>query len=607
MPKAWPSAVLVDLDNTLHDYKTAARSVRLGLARLVEGTFGIPREVVLERYQNLIAREEDATCASGHALRLARMRVLLDTWPESHHAQAEPFADFIGSALLDAVRPFDGAIEAYHALDSVGPTIVLTEGYADTQAAIVHRLGLSLGPEKLLATKIHAVRKRDGSAFRLACERLDISAENIVMVGDNWTWDILGAAMAGMWQVWVAADAEDNRRGDPPERFLGRVAAFRQFPGFLAARWERRNIGASPPSGGPPSDAFPFEDAYSAARQHLTVSEDDRAVTAVLRSEIEDFFTREIQESGFGAKYPVRHVMNVGSTSRGTYAAFPADFDIVIDTACEQTRIAHDDARQLCGTVIEKVMQTEAFWRFAHAIGSKTGLDNFSPRVELTSFGVRGPQSLVARYSLVEPSSATDAFRIGFLDVSFGLLPQLIGYEIAIRRLFESLGPLSAERLRSEIRLAKSLLKHLGGLYGSAARGLRAHAVEQWVIQSLNYRDSGLIMGTLENALRLIVEERRTVGFGSNAESGEFQKYKARFPLLHPGWQEIAGAQSNRRNINLWDLLGDGEPALAEEKWRKLVALALAFERLRAREEVWDLKTLAQLAEVILPDNTTAI
>jgi putative hydrolase of the HAD superfamily len=240
MPTSWPSAVLVDLDNTLHDYKGAASGVRSALAVRIEHEHGVPRDSVLKRYEQLIADEGDAVFASGRDLRVARMRMLLDTWPETRLAEAAPFAEFVEQGLLERIRPFAGALDAYRLVEAKGRAMVLTEGYADTQEAIAERLGLGVDRSRFLATKPHNVRKKDGSAFRLACELLQVTADETVIIGDNWSWDILGAEKAGMWQVWIAADHQD--RSDPPDRYLGRVTAFQEAPAFIAANWGARAL-----------------------------------------------------------------------------------------------------------------------------------------------------------------------------------------------------------------------------------------------------------------------------------------------------------------------------------------------------------------------------
>jgi len=334
---------------------------------------------------------------------------------------------------------------------------------------------------------------------------------------------------------------------------------------------------------------------------HSPVAEDYRRLIADIQSEIERAASNAILGSSFDARYGVVRIMTVGSTSRGTYAAFPADFDLVVHTERERTGIAHTDVEAVCGKLIESVTQTRAFESFVAAVAQSVGARPHDfPSVELQFLGARGPQSLVARYNLVWRNTATDN-PIAFLDITFGKLPQLIGYETWFRRLLENLGPLWAERLRSEIRTAKIVLKRLGGLYGSAERGLRAHTVEQWIIQSFNYRASGIPVGTLENALRLIIEEGTASAHAGAAVPIRFEDYKARFPLWHPGWWESdAGIAIDRRNVNLWDLLGDGEGAAAEHKWQKLLALALVYAGDKTHREACDVEDLARSTEVML-------
>ena len=217
----WPKAFLVDLDNTLHNYRMASQIARLALAARIEELHGIPKEAVLARYEVLIGEEIGAVAASAGKMRVVRITKLLAGWRSIREAAAEDLAQFLEDALLRAVRPFDGALAAFCELQARARTMVVTEGYGDMQQAITNRLGLSLEPGDLLATYAHGVRKLDGGAYRLARDRLDIDAHDIVMVGDNWPWDILASATAGMCQVWVQGTQTLCDR--PPPRHLGSV------------------------------------------------------------------------------------------------------------------------------------------------------------------------------------------------------------------------------------------------------------------------------------------------------------------------------------------------------------------------------------------------
>lgn len=231
MAHLWPQAFLVDLDNTLHDYGRAAQTARMALARHVEQQWGIASAVVLQRYEALLTEPGNPDWKTARDMRMARIECLVETWPETNAACIEPLANLLETALIDAVRPFDGALEAIAVLKAIAPTLIVTEGYQDMQTRIAERLGLSTSTGELLATKAYGVRKVDGSAYVLVRERLGVPAASVVVMGDNWDWDIVAPARIGMWQIWVNGDSPE--RGPPPERFIGRTAGMSDVPGLL--------------------------------------------------------------------------------------------------------------------------------------------------------------------------------------------------------------------------------------------------------------------------------------------------------------------------------------------------------------------------------------
>ena len=231
MVHLWPQAFLVDLDNTLHDYERAAHTARMALARNVEQQWGIASAVVLQRYEALLTEPGNQEWKTARDMRMARLERLVKSWPETNAACTEPLASLLESALIDAVCPFDGALEAIAVLKAIAPTLIVTEGYQDMQIRIAERLGLATSTRELLATKAHGVRKIDGSAYVLARERLGVPVASVVMMGDNWDWDVMASSRIGMWQIWV--NGRSPERGPPPERFIGRTAGLCDVPGLL--------------------------------------------------------------------------------------------------------------------------------------------------------------------------------------------------------------------------------------------------------------------------------------------------------------------------------------------------------------------------------------
>jgi putative hydrolase of the HAD superfamily len=597
----WPKAFLVDLDNTLHDYRSASQAARRALAGRIEELHGIPKEAVLGRYEALMAEEGHAVAPSARDMRTARIARLLATWPSTRGAapgSLDGLALLLEEALLEAVQPFEGALAAFRELQARARTVVVTEGYADMQLAVARRLGLALAPGDLLATHAHGVRKLDGSAYRLARDRLAIDAGDIVMVGDNWPWDILASSGVGMWQIWV--EGNGPRSTEPPPRYLGAVRSFREVPALLDGgkrgrgrprplRADTRN-GATAPSNGlaaerPGAEVRP-DDAplppLPSDWPRYAIREQAQGVVTSLKDAIEAEAARTMAGSILHERYGVACVAMVGSTRRGTFAEIPVDFDLAVLTERDQKDIPHAVLHAACDDLVQSISRMPELARYCRSLAG--GVEAPHPRIVLASLGVRGTASLVARYDVVLDGAERE-FRCGFLDVTCGRLPHLLGYEQWMSGHFDGLGSRWADRLRTEIRLAKAVFGQVDGVYGSKGRGLRGHAVEQLLIQGRTYRPSRLPIGTFDNAMRLIFEEGAQTG---PRRFGEFQRA---FPLWRPG-----GADRDGRRVNLWQLLGDGEADAAEERWRRLVRLAIGYQRSLSDGGAWSIEQLAGFA-----------
>jgi FMN phosphatase YigB (HAD superfamily) len=230
MTRNW-RAYLVDLDNTLHDYERAARVARKDLASQIERQGGVPSQEVLHRYDAIVRSETGASWTTAREMRIDRIGRLVASWAVTRSLPVGPLVELLETSLLAEVRAADGAIETLDLLRRKGPTMIVTEGYPDMQSQVAARIGLSNAADTLLATAAFGVRKRDGSAYSLACEMLDVPPDAAVMIGDNWDWDIAASAEAGLWQIWVNGHAPE--RAPIPERFVGRVAGIGEVPALL--------------------------------------------------------------------------------------------------------------------------------------------------------------------------------------------------------------------------------------------------------------------------------------------------------------------------------------------------------------------------------------
>ncbi len=80
------------------------------------------------------------------------------------------------------------------------PKAIITNGPADMQWATIRKVGIQDYFKAIIVSGDAdiAVRKPNPKIFHLACERLGISPEETLMIGDNFEADIQGAIKAGL-------------------------------------------------------------------------------------------------------------------------------------------------------------------------------------------------------------------------------------------------------------------------------------------------------------------------------------------------------------------------------------------------------------------------
>lgn len=228
-------AVVLDLDGTLLDHRTSART---GLARWVEG-FGVPMSEEIERAWFEAEEKHFGEWRRGEIEHLEqrrrRMRSFLPVVgrPVGSDRELEEAFDSYIAAYRNSWVGFADAGKAVDLVLGRGlRTGVLTNGSRELQEAKLAHLGLleRIGPVVCAAEL--GVAKPHPDAFRAVCEAVATPPEQVLYVGDEHAVDVLGARDAGLQAVLLDRGQYDRGEAEPVEETV-RVRSLLELESLL--------------------------------------------------------------------------------------------------------------------------------------------------------------------------------------------------------------------------------------------------------------------------------------------------------------------------------------------------------------------------------------
>jgi putative hydrolase of the HAD superfamily len=199
-------AVLFDLDDTLFDHQHCSRA---GLAALREGFPALasePFEAFELRYRILL-EEVHMRALSGEltpaAARLERFHRFLSAAFASTLEDAERAGGLYHEAFRAARRPVAGAIELLHHLRPHVRIGIVTNNVRHEQVEKLQFCGFESLVDELITSEEVGYAKPHPAIFQAALERLACEPDEVVMVGDNWENDVVGASRVGIRSIWL--------------------------------------------------------------------------------------------------------------------------------------------------------------------------------------------------------------------------------------------------------------------------------------------------------------------------------------------------------------------------------------------------------------------
>jgi putative hydrolase of the HAD superfamily len=201
------TTILFDLDDTLFDHAGTARAALAALSTGRAALQGVPVEELYGSYSELL-EELHAQVMSGRISYLeARQqrfaRLLAPYEPAATATEARQLSEHYYGHYQQLRRPVAGALALLQAIKPGYKLGIVTNNRLAEQQEKLRYLGMSELVDALITSEEVGVPKPAPRIYQVALERLGAEAAQTVMVGDNWTADVVGALAVGIRPVWL--------------------------------------------------------------------------------------------------------------------------------------------------------------------------------------------------------------------------------------------------------------------------------------------------------------------------------------------------------------------------------------------------------------------
>ena len=210
-------AVVFDLDHTLFDRHGTLKS----LVPKLREEFSVNEKMTDEEIGDIWCYADDHFVYTGWEYIYGYLK---DKGVFTEAPTFEDYSAFIFKYFEITAVPFADTVPMLMKLRCLGyKTGLITNGYPYLQYAKVDMLGLRSHFDEMMVTGDYGVHKPDRGIFDIMREKLMLSPEEIVYVGDNPINDIEGARGAGWKTMWMKSTGYWDEKIAPADRAVGTV------------------------------------------------------------------------------------------------------------------------------------------------------------------------------------------------------------------------------------------------------------------------------------------------------------------------------------------------------------------------------------------------
>jgi len=201
--------ILFDLDDTLCDYRTAARNARLIIYEYIKEHFS-DLKVSLDTFLSLwrdVAHNiwHDVICGKlpENMFQYTRFKTFLKELNIENEKLAKELSSKYEEEIIRNLYLFNDARDALPYLSDKYILGILTNGARSFQIKKIEKLGIRKYFSYVFISEDIGFRKPDVLAFKFAISRMRLRPDNVLFIGDSPVYDITGAKKAKLKVVWI--------------------------------------------------------------------------------------------------------------------------------------------------------------------------------------------------------------------------------------------------------------------------------------------------------------------------------------------------------------------------------------------------------------------
>ncbi len=233
---ASPKGILLDLDNTLYDYKSCHKAALNAASELFLRETGIDNERFGELY-NICRREinrELHGLASSHNRLLYFQRVMEKMNLKVNAKLILGLYNAYWNVFIENIRIYDGVFDFIKECRKKGVKLVLvTDLTADVQMKKIAMLGLDNYIDAVVTSEEARLEKPLMPIFWLALKKIRIAAQDVWVIGDSIEKDIAGGNSIGATTILFDKEGSGNLSRDESNKPMFIVKSFPEIIDLL--------------------------------------------------------------------------------------------------------------------------------------------------------------------------------------------------------------------------------------------------------------------------------------------------------------------------------------------------------------------------------------